>query len=349
MKVPPSRLEHKAPCASVIVAVPTLLAGDALRECLESLTNQRYRDFQIVVVDNSGRGLVNQQGDARRAGALVLEMPHNTGFGAAVNAAWQCCRSAHLATLNDDAVASPDWLAQMVGGLVQFETAGMFASCVFLAGSSLLDSAGMLLCADGSSKQRGFGEPADRFAAPEDVLLPSASAALYRADALRETGVFDADFFLYCEDTDLGLRIRRAGWGCRYLPGARVTHRYSHSAGRVSVLKVYYVERNRLFLALKNFPLALLLRVPFATVARYAWHLFFLLRGTGAAAQFTAQPGAGRQLPWLVIKAHLGLLRHLPRLLRQRAAIAASAKISDSQLSQLLRRHSLSPREIARY
>ena len=349
MKVPPSLLERSAPCASVIVAVPTLLAGDALRECLESLTNQRYRDFQIVVVDNSGRGLVSQQGDAKRAGALVLEMPRNVGFGAAVNAAWQCCRSAHLATLNDDAVASPDWLAQLMAGLVQFETAGMLASCVMLAGSGTLDSAGMLLCADGSSKQRGFGEPMERFSAAEDVLLPSASAALYRAEALRETGAFDPDFFLYCEDTDLGLRIRRAGWGCRYVPGARVAHRYSHSAGRASALKAYYVERNRLFLAVKNFPLSTLICVPFVTAARYAWHLVYLFRGTGAAAQFTAQQGAAWQLPWLVLKAHLAVLGHLPRLLRQRVAIGVSAKISDLQFSQLLRRHSLRPREIARY
>ena len=71
---------------------------------------------------------------------------------------------------------------------------------------------------------------------------------------LEEIGGFDDDFFLYCEDTDLGLRARWAGWKCLYVPEAVVEHHYSHSAGRASPLKAYYVERNRLFVLVKNFP-----------------------------------------------------------------------------------------------
>ena len=71
---------------------------------------------------------------------------------------------------------------------------------------------------------------------------------------LDQVGLFDEEFFLYCEDTDLGLRARRAGWECAYVPGATVVHRYSHSAGRASPLKAYYVERNRLYTAIKNLP-----------------------------------------------------------------------------------------------
>ena len=87
-----------------------------------------------------------------------------------------------------------------------------------------------------------------------DALLPSGSAALYRRKMLDEIGLFDETFFLYCEDTDLGLRARWAGWECVYVPGAVVEHRYSHSAGRASPLKAYYVERNRLYTAIKNLP-----------------------------------------------------------------------------------------------
>lgn len=302
-----------------------------------------------MVVDNSGRGLVKQGGDAERAGAVVLEMRSNVGFGAAINCAWDIFRTADLATLNDDAVASPGWLGALTDAAERYPEAGMFASQVVLAGSEKLDSAAMLLCADGSSKQRGHGEPVSTFAAPEEVLLPSASAALYRAQMLRDAGAFDPEFFLYCEDTDLGLRAQRAGWQCRYVPDAKVTHRYSHSAGRVSALKAYYVERNRLFLVVKNYPLRLLLWVPVAAVVRYAWHMIFLLRGTGAAAQFAVESRAGWRLPWLVLRAHLALLGHLPRLLRQRHAIASGARLSNSCFRRLLKRHSLSPRRIAQY
>ena len=139
----------------------------------------------------------------------------------------------------------------------------MFASEVRLAESGMFDSAGMLIAADGSSRQRGHGEAPELYADLTDALFPSGSAALYRRKMLQEIGTFDEDFFLYCEDTDLGLRARWAGWTCRYVPGAVVRHRYSHSAGRASLMKAYFVERNRLCAAVKNFPFSMLVQAPF--------------------------------------------------------------------------------------
>jgi GT2 family glycosyltransferase len=86
---------------------------------------------------------------------------------------------------------------------------------------------------------------------------------------LEEIGLFDESFFLYCEDTDLGLRARWAGWECLYVPDAVIEHRYSHSSGKASALKAFYVERNRLFVIFKNFPLLDLLLVPFYAMSRY--------------------------------------------------------------------------------
>ena len=138
----------------------------------------------------------------------------------------------------------------------------MCASQVRLFGEPRLDSAGMLVARDGSSKQRGHGRLPEDFPVLEEVLMPSGSSALYRRSMLEEIGGFDDDFFLYCEDTDLGLRARWAGWKCLYVPGAVVEHHYSHSAGRASPVKAYYVERNRLFVLVKNFPGGMLLAAP---------------------------------------------------------------------------------------
>src|SRR5207237_8032674 len=134
----------------------------------------------------------------------------------------------------------------------------------------------MLMAADGSSKQRGHLFPVGEFDREEEVLLASGSAALYRRAMLEGIGLFDEDFFLYCEDTDLGLRARWAGWKCLYAPQAVVHHHYSHTAGRATPLKAYYVERNRLFLLVKNFPLRSLMLAPLVTIARYGWHVISL-------------------------------------------------------------------------
>ena len=134
---------------------------------------------------------------------------------------------------------------------------------------------------------------------------------------LEEIGGFDDEFFLYCEDTDLGLRAVWAGWKCLYVADAIVEHRYSHSAGRASALKAYLVERNRLYVAIKNFPLGMLLKVPFLSLKRYFWHLLLLFRGQGKAAEFASE-GGGARLAWFVIRAHIAAAIALPSLLAAR-------------------------------
>ena len=300
----------------------------------------------MIIVDNSGQGRVRLSRSAPPE-AKVVEPPCNVGFGAAVNLGLRESRAPYLATLNDDAVADPRWLEGLLEAMDPASPIGMCASKVLFSGRKVIDSAGMLLAADGSSKQRGHREPAGAYERTEEVLFPSGSAALFRREMLQQIGGFDGDFFLYCEDTDLGLRARWAGWKCVYAPQAVVEHRYSHSAGRASPLKAYYVERNRLFVVAKNFPIRLLLTAPFHSVARYFWHVWFMLRGRGAATEFRQQGHHPLQLAWFVLSAHFQLMRALPRLLRQRKAIRQSARISAADFSALARRFSLGVKEVA--
>ena len=119
----------------------------------------------------------------------------------------------------------------------------------------VIDSVGLLLFRDGLGRGRGrLQRDVGAFNKPEDVLLPSGCAALYRRAMLDEIGLFDEAFFMYCEDVDLGLRGRVAGWRCRFVPDAVVRHRYSASAGRYSLRKVFLVERNRIWVMVKYFP-----------------------------------------------------------------------------------------------
>ena len=300
----------------VTVAVPTLAADSALDECLASLERQTFSDFEVIVIDNSGRQAVVPRGRVR-----VIANKSNVGFGAAVNQAFHESAAPFLAVLNDDAVAHPGWLKALLDAVEERPDVGMCASQVRLAGVDLLDSAGMLLARDGSSKQRGHREASNAYARLEEALLPSGSAALYRREMLEEIGLFDESFFLYCEDTDLGLRARWAGWECLYAPGAVVEHRYSHSAGQASALKAYYVERNRLFRDLQE------LSAGRSAARSLLCHGAFLLArrvcvpGPGQSGRV---PTAGKQpgqLPVIVVRAHWELLRRLPEIWKQRQRI----------------------------
>ena len=91
----------------------------------------------------------------------VIANEQNAGFGAAVNQAFRESKGDFLAVLNDDTLAHPGWLAALIRAMETSPDVGMCASEVRLAGDGRLDSAGMLLCLDGSSKQRGHLESRD--------------------------------------------------------------------------------------------------------------------------------------------------------------------------------------------
>ena len=338
----PSEANPTVTGVEVTVVVATLAADETLDACLESLDRQTFRGFEIIVVDNSGRKAVRP-----REGVRVISNDTNVGFGAAFNQAFHTSTSTFLAILNDDATAQPEWLESLLRAGEARPDVGMCASRVLLAGDGRLDSAGMLLCRDGSSKQRGHLEAPETYPRRQEVLLPPGSAAFYRREMLEEIGLFDEDFFLYCEDTDLGLRARWAGWRCLYVPEAVVEHHYSHSAGRASRLKAYYVERNRLFVLAKNFPARMLAAAPLVSLARYWWHFQFILRGRGAAARFRLEGGSAWRMPFYVLRAHGALLRHARALLRKRREIRRTARLSPHIYGRLLRAHSISARRVA--
>ena len=140
--------------------------------------------------------------------------------------------------------------------------------------------------------------------------------------------------------------LGRAGSARR--PQAIVQHHYSHSAGRASPLKAYYVERNRLFVLAKNFPLRLALRAPFVTLARYFWHAVYLAGGKGSAARFRAEGHGSPKMLWYILKAHAALAAWAPWLWRQRKQIrSTSAKITPAVFERLMSSYSISARRIA--
>lgn len=208
----------------------------------------------------------------------------------------------------------------------------------------ILDSVGLGVAFDGMTRQCQNGKKPPELSAPSEVLMASGCACLFRGAALREVGLFDDDFFAYCEDADLGLRLRLAGWNAVAAPGAIVRHFYSMTAGKFSARKIYLVERNHFWVAVKNFPLLLLPLVPFVTVWRYFVQLFLLLSG-GKLSGFVESAGF-----WEIAKAHLRAYRDvvlaLPSMFKKRLAQGKIRRLGTVQTTRLLLKHRLSMREI---
>jgi GT2 family glycosyltransferase len=77
---------------------------------------------------------------------------------------------------------------------------------------------------------------------------------LVRSDVIKKTGLFDEKYFMYYEDTDLSLRIRRKGYKILYVPDAIVWHKVAQSSAIGSELNDYFITRNRLLFGLRHAP-----------------------------------------------------------------------------------------------
>lgn len=330
----------------ISVVIPTLAADEALEACLQSLASQQVSsdfDFETIVVDNSGgKGLARRLASDRVR--VIENTSGNTGYGGGVNRGIAESTGDWILALNDDTTLAPDCLARMLQAATERREIGMCAPLIVRSTGDVDSAGGMLIAPDGTSKQRGQGRAPAEFPRNKEVLLPSGCAALYKREMLDETGLFEESYFLYCEDTDLGLRARLRAWECVYAADARVEHRYSHSSGVASALKAYYVERNRLRTIVRNFPLRDLLLSPFHTAIRYWWHLRFRGKGKGTAAQYQ---GSGGSLAWIALRAWKDTLIELPKLWKQRRTIQRTARLAPKQFARLLSGYRITSKQVA--
>lgn len=330
--VPLSMDGNERPLVSVIVV--NWNGAAYLGACLDSVLAQTYPDLEIIVVDNGSTdaslALLRTYGSRLR----VIENPTNLGFAGGNNVGLRAAKGAYVALLNSDAVADRDWVAALVRAAEADPGIGMCASKIYLGGHDrLLDSAGLLLSRDGIGRGRGRLEPDGLvFSREEDVFAPSACAALYRRSMLETIGLFDEDFFAYCEDSDLALRGRLAGWRCRYVPGALVVHAYSRSTAPYSAFKAFHVERNRIWVVVKCFPARLIVASLAFTIGRYAVQAYGALAGRGSAGRLLERTSSWTLLG-IVARAWGAALARLPRMLRKRRAVHALRRVPAGEIS----------------
>lgn len=334
------------PLPRVSVIVVTLNGADLLRKCLEGVRAQTWTARETLVVDNGSTEDIAGMLQREFPDVRLIRLSANTGFAGGNNAGLREARGEYAALLNNDAVPDPHWLEALVACAERDPRTGMVA-CVIEDGNTpgILDSRGVGIALDGMSRQTGKGRPLPAADESAEVLIPSGCACLIRMDAIREAGVFDERFFAYCEDTDLGLRLLWRGWQTQLAPGARVTHFYSRTGGRFSRQKVFWVERNHYWVAVKNFPTLFLLAVPFMTLWRFAVQAWALCAGSGSMRGFLSGVG-----PWTLLatvaRAQAAALRELPAMWRQRRAIRRTRRVSDGAMMQRLWRHRISMYQI---
>lgn len=245
------------PAISVIIV--SYESGPTLARCLAALRAQTFDDFEILLVDNASTDGAPQAAAAADPEIRFLQPGVNLGFAAGNNLAAREAKGRWLVLLNPDAYARPDWLVALVAGTRRHPEVRCFTSLQMVADEpDLMDGAGDVMTSAGIPFRGGYHRrrPADLLEG--EVFSACGAATLIDRELFLALGGFDERFFCYCEDVDLGYRLRLAGETTLLLPAAVVEHVGSASTGVRSEFSIFHGSRNRVWTFLKNTPGGLL-------------------------------------------------------------------------------------------
>ncbi len=251
----------------ISIGIVSYNTRDLLRDCLQTLRERAVEGeatIEVIVADNGSSDGSVEMVEREFPEFQAFYTGGNIGYGRANNAAFERATGRYFFVLNSDTEVEPGALREMVQ---------------FMDANPQVGGAGAkLILPDGSTQPSVGTDPTLRAIFFEqtylDKLLPHSKltggylltwwdykerreveqvcgACLFvRREAWHQIGGFDPAFFMYFEDTDFCLRLRRAGWQIWYLPEARIQHRLGGSSGsdyRVRALMVSSYNHSRYY------------------------------------------------------------------------------------------------------
>ena len=292
-----------------------------LGKCLVSLGKATYKPFELIVVDN------NSTDDS--VFFIKQKFPHvriivnaiNRGYSGGNNDGIAASRGKYICILNNDTEVEKHFLEPLVTAMEADRSVGCVQpKLVYGDDHNLLNAVGSYLTSTGFLYHYGYRKFANTLQYNQRLTIYSAKGAamLLRKSALDQIGIFDEDFFIYFEETDLCHRLWLSGYKVIYEPQSVIYHYEAVDTHKqmTNDFIMYLSYRNRIFSFIKNLSCSSMLRL-FPVLC-----VFYVI-------SFALYPAA-------VFRAIMSTLWGLPKILKKRRAVQAQRKISDSVLFQTI-------------
>jgi GT2 family glycosyltransferase len=319
-----------------------------LENCFKSLAGQTYQNFEIVFVDNGSNDGSVEFIKLNYPETKIIRLEKNTGFANGCNIGIQKALEEenikYIMILNNDTKLDERCVEALVGcAKVHPKASSIQPKVLNFFERERIDCAGILLSIDGVATNRGFGEKdGEGYDREEEIFGANGTASLFTRSALEGAQMspgeyFDNSFFAYYEDVDLAWRLRLAGYEAFFCPKARLFHVHSATAGKISGFKAFYLNRNRFFALIKNYPLCRLLFVLFVfTPIRYIFLLFRVIMKKGRKnEEFAGQKKSA--VAKEILRAWGSVLTNLPDLFKKRLVVQKSKKVRRKEICRWFR------------
>jgi len=317
--------------SGICVIIVNFNGRDRTRRCVESVLSEHREGLKCLVVDNGSQdgspGFLRERFGTETRFRLI-ELDRNMGPAFARNRGIEAADAAYIAFLDNDTVVMSGWLDEPIRCMDQDPAIGACqCKLVLLDDPGRIDYVGDFLGPMGFLVQRAASGSRDEGQWEQEVEIFSAKSAgmVARRKAVLEAGLFDEDYFIYVEETDLDWRIWLAGYRIVYCPTSVVRHEYSTSR---AVLGAAAHTRLVKFHGCKNYIATLVKNMG-------GWRLVCALPGHVGAwfglACFELVRGRFRSGGW-ILQGIGWTISHAGRLLRKRRAVQRVRKVSDSDL-----------------
>jgi len=227
-----------------------------LKNCLDAVFNQTYKDFDIYFVDNGS--IDNSVGFVSKNfhKVNIIKLDKNYGFAKGNNEgikeAFKDIEVEYIVCLNNDTIVDQSWLIELIKTVNKDEKIGAVGSKILFYGQrEKINSLGIVPLKTGGALNYGKNEDSSKYLKEEDIFGPCAASALYTRNCLKKTGLFDESYFCYLEDVDLAWKINLAGFKCKLNPKSFLYHIHSGTSSGNNKFKSYLIVRNSLYNLIK--------------------------------------------------------------------------------------------------
>jgi len=230
---------------------------DAL-ECLESLENNDYHNYQVVIIDNGSK----EKLQAPSPEIKIIYNKENLGFSGGNNVGIKYALEKgadYVLLLNDDTIVAPDFLSRLVEAGESDKKIGIVGPKIYFYEdrNRIWSAGGKLNWLYNKGSLRGWDQiDKGQYDSPKIQETPhlTGCCVLVKKEVIEKIGLMPEDYFFYYEDTDWLMRARRTGYKCVFIPEAKIWHKISRSAVAESSTYIYYHARNGLIFAQRFAP-----------------------------------------------------------------------------------------------
>ncbi len=233
---------------------------NGLKDTCELLDTLPLEDnsLEVIVVDNASKEDEASIIEQRYPTVTVIRSPQNLGFAGGNNLGIKAAHGRYMFFLNNDTVLRHQTsdIRPLIDRLESSPTIGAVCPKIrFSWEHHPIQYAGYTPLSPITMRNHaiGFGEDDHgQYDTPHPTPYAHGAAMMVKREVIDKAGLMPECYFLYYEELDWSMMIRRAGYDIWYEPACTIYHKESQTTGQASALRTYYVTRNRLLFVRRN-------------------------------------------------------------------------------------------------